>query len=113
MDLEFQDKPDGNSNAPRNRIGYDPEDSAIRCSHPSVRILHRTSLYISRLTARVSGGWGGKGLETENCHSSEKAQKRAESQPSGARYVRRAFEATLDLTIHATSGWPLSGWRCH
>jgi len=33
----------------------------------------------SRLTARVTGGWGERGRETENCQSSEKAPKNAQS----------------------------------
>ena len=33
----------------------------------------------NRLTARVTGGWGEKGPETGNCHSSEKAPKNAQT----------------------------------
>jgi len=40
-----------------------------------------------RPTTSVTGGWGEKGFETENCQSSETAAKRGESQPSGARTV--------------------------
>jgi hypothetical protein len=45
-----------------------------------------------RSSACVTGDWGEQGLETGNCHSSEKSsKKRAESQPSGARFVGWLF----------------------
>ena len=34
---------------------------------------------LSGITACVTGGWGEKGLETENCQSSEKSSKNAQS----------------------------------
>jgi hypothetical protein len=38
-------------------------------------LLEGTVLHNSRRTACVTGGWGEKGPETENCHRSEPARK--------------------------------------
>jgi hypothetical protein len=42
----------------------------------------------ARSTGRITGDWGEKGWETGNAEAQTNAQKRVESQPSGARLVR-------------------------
>ena len=41
------------------------------------------------LTVSVTGGWGEKARKRKTAKAQKKPQKRAESQPSGARIVRR------------------------
>jgi len=50
-----------------------------------------------RLTARVTGGWGEKGLETGNCQTSEKALKNAQSPSRPVHAVLgKVFKDSLD-----------------
>ena len=47
--------------------------------------------YAKRLTACVTGGWGEKARKRKTAKVQKQLQKRAESQPSGARFVGRWF----------------------
>ncbi len=81
-----------NSTAKKNKLNnreswQDQADINFQCSTFCQRTHIQNNL--CWLTACVTGGWGEQAHETENCQSSETAQKRAESQPSGARCVGR------------------------
>ena len=66
-------------------------------------ILHdpqANSRYFSRRpTARVTGGWGEKGPETETCHSSEPAPKNAQSPSRPVHAVLGVSFAITDLLV--------------